>query len=319
MALRILFLGTGPLALPAFQALCDSTEHQVVGLVTQPDRTGRGHHQHVNPLKELATARGLIVLQPDSIKTPESLEQLKQTNAELFVVAAYGQILSNAVLAVPRLGTINIHASLLPKYRGATPIHAAVLNGDAEAGVTIIEIVQKLDAGPMLGKASISILPDETTGQLEQRLAQLAIPLTQQVINEIEQGTVVREIQDETAATHVKKLSKADGLVPWAKAAVEVDRHVRGMQPWPGSFSQLIQPEKPPLRMQILSVKLTEKAVSAHHQAPGTVIATSANEITIRCGSGAVDLVTVQPDGKRPMPVSDFLRGRKVQIGDRFE
>lgn len=319
MSLRILFLGTGPLALPSFQALCDSTEHQVVGLVTQPDRTGRGHHQHVNPLKELAISRGLTVLQPDSIKTPESLENLKQTGADLFVVAAYGQILSNAVLAVPRLGTINIHASLLPKYRGATPIHAAVLNGDTEAGVTIIEIVQKLDAGPMLGKASIPILPEETTGQLEQRLAQLAIPLTQRVVNEIEQGTVVREIQDESAATHVKKLTKADGQTPWAKTATEIDRHVRGMQPWPGSFSQLLQADKPPLRMQILSVKLSAKEVPASHQIPGTVIAVTASELTVRCGSGAVDLITVQPDGKRAMPVSDFLRGRKVQVGDLFQ
>ena len=318
MALRILFLGTGPLALPSFQALCDSTEHQVVGLVTQPDRVGRGHHQHANPLKELAISRGLTVLQPDSIKVPESLENLKKTEADLFVVAAYGQILSNAVLAVPRLGTINIHASLLPKYRGATPIHAAVLNGDQEAGVTIIEIVQKLDAGPMLGKASIPILPEETTGQLEQRLAQLAIPLTQRVINEIEKGTVVREIQDEAAATHVRKLSKSDGQIPWTKSAVEIDRHVRGMQPWPGPFSQLLQPDKPPLRMQILSVKSVNADGPSNPPPAGTVIGVTATELIVQCGAGALNLFTIQPDGKRAMPAADFLRGRKVQVGDTF-
>ncbi|WP_010586276.1 methionyl-tRNA formyltransferase [Schlesneria paludicola] len=317
MALRLLFLGTGPLALPAFQALCDSHEHEVVGLVTQPDRTGRGHHQHLNPLKELANARGLSVLQPVSIKTPESVQALQQTQADLFVVAAYGQILSNAVLAVPRLGTINIHASLLPKYRGATPIHAAVLNGDQDAGVTIIEIVQKLDAGPMLGKAIIPVKSNETTGELEQRLAELAIPLTQRVINEIETGTVERVSQDESLATHVRKLSKSDGLIPWTKSAIEVERHVRGMQPWPGPFSHLHQPGKPPLRLQILAVLPQGDAETySTNSPPGTVIAVTPETLTIRCGENAVQLLTLQPDGKRPMPAADFLRGRKVSVGD---
>lgn len=316
MALRLLFLGTGPLALPAFQALCDSHEHEVVGLVTQPDRTGRGHHQHLNPLKELANSRGLTVLQPASIKSPENVETLKQINADLFVVAAYGQILSNAVLAVPRLGTINIHASLLPRYRGATPIHAAVLNGDNEAGVTIIEIVQKLDAGPMLGKASIPIAPNETTGELEQRLADLAIPLTQRVISEIEAGTVERIVQDESLATHVRKLSKADGLIPWTKSAVDVERHVRGMQPWPGPFSHLHQADKPSLRLQILSVRTQDTSTNSTSPPPGTVIAATPETLTVRCGEGAVDLLTIQPDGKRPMLAADFLRGRKIAIGD---
>ncbi len=314
MTLRILFLGTGPLALPTFQALCDSREHQLVGLVTQPDRTGRGHHQHLNPLKELAVAKGLAVMQPDLIKAPESVDSLRKSEADLFVVAAYGQILSNAVLAVPRRGSINIHASLLPKYRGATPIHAAVLNGDAEAGITIIEIVQKLDAGPMLGQVSTAIQPNETTGQLEQRLADLAIPLTLQVINEIGQGTATRTPQDEALVTHVRKLSKLDGLVPWSKSAVEIEHHVRGMQPWPGPFSHLHQSDKPSLRLQILSVKAVE--IASGPQLPGTVIGVTAQDFTVRCGTGAVTILTLQPDGKRAMPTSDFLRGRKVAVGD---
>ena len=316
MSIRILFLGTGPLALPTFQSLCDSTDHQLVGLVTQPDRTGRGHHLHVNPLKELAVARGVVVLQPDLIKTPESVEALRNTNADLFVVAAYGQMLSNAVLAVPRLGTINVHASLLPRYRGATPIHAAILNGDVEAGVTIIEIVQKLDAGPMLGAVSIPIQPDETTGQLEQRLAQIAVPLTHRVIHQIAEGTATRIPQDDSLVTHVRKLAKTDGLVPWSKSAVEVERHVRGMQPWPGPFTHLHQPDKPPLRLQILSVKLEDHRSSRSDQPAGTVTEVSANDFVVQCGEGAVRLVTLQPDGKRPMPASDFLRGRKLNVGD---
>ena len=318
MSLRILFLGTGPLALPTFQSLCASSEHQLVGLVTQPDRTGRGHHQHVNPLKELALSQGLVVLQPDSIKTPESVEALQKTKADLFVVAAYGQMLSKAVLAVPPLGTINVHASLLPKYRGATPIHAAVLNGDAEAGVTIIEIVQKLDAGPMLGVVRTPIKADETTGQLEQRLAEMAVPLTLQVINEIANGTVQRVAQDESQVTHVRKLSKADGLIPWMKSAVEVERHVRGMQPWPGSFSHLHQPDKPPLRLQIPSVKVDD-VPETQSAAPGSVIEVTSIDIMIQCGQGAIRVTSVQPDGKREMATAEFLRGRKVVSGDVFQ
>ena len=317
MSIRILFLGTGPLALPTFQSLCDSTEHQLVGLVTQPDRTGRGHHQHLNPLKQLATERGLVVLQPDSIKSPESVAGLKATGADLFVVAAYGQMLSNAVLAVPRLGTINLHASLLPKYRGATPIHAAILNGDREAGVTIMEIVQKLDAGPMLGVVKTDIFPQETTSHLEQRLAELAVPLAKQVINQIALGQETRIPQDEAQMTHVRKLCKSDGLVPWQKSALEVERHIRGMQSWPGPFSHLHQTGKPPLRLQILAVETAGESPTATTE-PGTVVAVDANGITVQCGTGTVRLLSVQPDGKRAMPTSDFVRGRKVVIGDKF-
>ena len=316
MSLRILFLGTGPLALPAFQALCDSSEHRLVGLVTQPERSGRGHHQHQNPLKDLALARGLVVMQPDMIKSLESVESLQQTQADLFVVAAYGQILSKAVLAVPRLGTINIHASLLPKYRGATPIHAAVLNGDPEAGVTIIEIEPKLDAGPMLGSVSTPILPDETTGQLERRLADLAVPLTLRVIDEIAEGRAIRTVQDDSQVSHVRKLSKLDGLVPWMKPAIEVERHVRGMQPWPGPFSHLQQPGKPPLRLRILSVKRTESGPESSSHLPGTIVAVTQSDFTVQCAVGTVSIVTLQPDGKRAMPASDFLRGRKIVVGE---
>ncbi len=175
MALRIAFLGTGRLAAPVFQSLCDS-EFTVCGLVTQPDRTGPGHHRHSNPLKSLAEERGIPVLQPQRIKTPDSVESLRQLNAELFVVAAYGQILSREILDMPRLGTINVHASLLPRHRGATPIHAAVLEGDLESGITIIRLVPELDAGPMLGSVRTPIGRKETTGELEARLADLAPP-----------------------------------------------------------------------------------------------------------------------------------------------
>lgn len=317
MSIRIAYFGTGNLAIPSFLALLES-KHQIVGLVTQPDRTGRGHHQHVNPLKAAAVERSIPVLQPDSVKTPEALAALKELKADLFVVAAYGQLLSPDVIQTPRLMTINIHASLLPKYRGATPIHAAVLNGDSETGVTIIQIEPKMDAGPMLGAVRTAIRSDETTGQLEERLSELAIPLLFRVIDEIEAGAIRAVLQDPNQVTRVRKLSKADGRIDWTKSAVEVERHVRGMQPWPGSFSELHQPDRPPLRLQLLSVRVVEQPASAAVK-PGDVLELDANEITICCGTGAVQIVQLQPDGKRAMPAADFLRGRKLVAGDRFE
>jgi methionyl-tRNA formyltransferase len=272
----------------------------------------------LNPLKELALARNLFVLQPELIKSPESVARLQELNIDLCVVAAYGQILSKAVLAIPRLGTINIHSSLLPKYRGATPIHAAVLNGDAISGVTIIELVPKMDAGPILGSVSTPIQAGETTGQLEKRLAELAVPLTLKVINEIADGTVVKIPQDESQVTHVHKLTKLDGLIPWAKSAAEVECHVRGMQPWPSPFSQLCQTNLDPIRLQILSVKPCVEEKISSDQPPGTIVKVTPNDIVVQCGTGAVSILTVQPDGKRAMPTGDFLRGRKVVVGDRF-
>lgn len=317
MTLRIAYFGTGNLALPTFLSLLDG-RHQVVGLVTQPDRTGRGHHQHVNPLKVAATERGIPVLQPDSIKTSDAVAALQQLQADLFVVAAYGQMLSIAVLETPRLGTINIHASLLPKYRGATPIHAAILNGDVETGVTIIQIEPKMDAGPMLGEVRTKILPGETTGQLEERLAELAIPLVFRVIDEIEAGVARPVLQDPDQVTRVKKLTKSDGRIDWNRPAIEVERHVRGMQPWPGPFSELQQLGRPAQRIQILGVQVVplEEPVAGR---PGDVLAVDPTRIMVRCAEHAVQILQLQPDGKRPMAAAEYLRGRKLVSGDRFE
>lgn len=312
MPLKIAFLGTGRLAGPVFEALCQS-DHTICGLVTQPDRSGAGHHRHRNPLKELALEQGIPVLQPVRIKQPESVAALQEWGADLFVVAAYGQILSRAILDMPRLGTINVHASLLPRHRGATPIHATILQGDAEAGITIIRLVPQLDAGPMLGVVRTLVSPQETTGELEERLAALAPGITLEVIAQLEQGTATPQEQDEALATHVGKLTKEDGRIDWTQSAVEVERHVRGMQPWPGPFSILIQPEKAPLRMQFLSVIPVFDESPAE---PGTVVAVSPQSFTVRCGRSAVEVLRVHPDGKKALAAADFLRGRRVQVGD---
>lgn len=314
-ALRIVFLGTGKLAEPVFEALCQS-EHTVCGLVTQPDRTGPGSKKHLNPLKEAALARGMPVLQPERIRNPESVAELQALQPELFVVAAYGQILSKAILDMPRLGTINVHASLLPKYRGATPIHAAVLNGDTEAGVTIIQLVPQLDAGPMLGMVSTPIGAKETTGELEARLAAFAVPLTLDVISKLATGTAHPVEQDHAAATHVGKLTKPDGRIDWSKPAMQVERHLRGMQPWPGPFTTLVTVGKPPLRMQVLDGTVVE---SRSEHRPGTVVAVDTATITVRCGEEALQINRVHPEAKRALSTAEFLRGRAVTVGDRFE
>lgn len=315
MSLRVVFLGTGRLAQPVFEALCQSA-HQVVGLVTQPDRTGPGHHRHRNPLKEFALERRIPVLQPVRIKLPESVQALRELAGDVFVVAAYGQILSREILDLPRLGVINVHASLLPKYRGATPIHATVLNGDAEAGVTIIRLVPELDAGPMLGFARTPLGPDETTGQLEARLAELGAPLTLAVLAQLEAGTAVETMQDATQATHVGKLTKADGRIDWAQPAAVVRRHILAMQPWPGPFTTLHTAGKPPLRLQILQCRVNPAAAGGP---PGQILSVSAEGFSVACGEQSLDVLQVHPDGKRPMSAAEFLRGRPLTTADRCE
>ncbi len=286
------------------------------GLVTQPDRTGPGSKKHVNPLKDAALARGMPVLQPERIRNPEAVAALQALQPELFVVAAYGQILSKAILDMPRLGTINVHASMLPKYRGATPIHAAVFNGDVEAGVTIIQLVPQLDAGPMLGMVSTPIGSRETTGELEARLAALSVPLTLDVISQLVDGTAQAVEQDHAAATHVGKLTKPDGRIDWTKPAIQVERHLRGLQPWPGPFTTLVTEGKPPLRMQVLDGTVVESRATVP---PGLVVSDDAATIIVQCGDGALRIERVHPEAKRPMSTTEFLRGRAVQSGDRFE
>jgi len=319
-------LGTGTFALPTFLALCDS-EHEVVGLATQPDREGRGHHHHEHPMKAAAIARGIPVFQPEQVNLPAALERLRAFDADLFVVAAYGQILSAELLQIPRLGAINLHASLLPKYRGAAPIQFAVLRGETETGVTIFRIEPRLDAGPMLGVVRTPIGPEETSGELEHRLADLAAPLTLQTVAGLERGDIAPLPQDATLVSRAPKLKKTHSEIDWSRTAAQIDCHIRAMQPWPMPFTFLHQPGKPLLRVLVL--KLTRSAggplaetvpvASPPHDArPGDVLPGSSQRLLVRCGDGAVELALVQPAGKRAMTASEFLRGHAIGPGCRF-
>ena len=317
MSLKLVVMGTGRFALPTFVGLCESS-HDVVGLFTQPDRTGKGHHTHVNVMKEAADERGIPVFQPQNINQPEPLAQLRSLGADLAVVAAYGQILSADVLNAPRLGCINLHASLLPKYRGAAPIQYAVRMGEQETGITIFQIEPKLDAGPILGVVSTQIGDKENYGELELRLRDLAVPLAVKVVDQIESGTTKPVTQDATAITKAPRLQKSEGEIDWSKTSRLVDCHVRAMQPWPRPFTFLLLKDQKPLRVLVLEVEDFRDSLPDSDARPGDVFALEGKRIVVTTGDGAVEVMSIQPEGKRAMSTAEFLNGRTISPGARL-
>ena len=314
LGLRLVMMGTGTFALPTFLGLYDTT-HEVVGLFTQPDRTGRGHHRHRNLMKEAAIERGTPVFQPAKANT-DGLDDLRSLNSDLLVVAAYGQILSAELLETPRLGAINLHASLLPKYRGAAPIQYAIRCGETETGVTIFKIEPRLDAGPILGVVKTPIGPKETSGELQERLAELSVPLAKDVIDQIANGTTNPIVQDVSQVTKAPRLKKEEGIVDWTMPADAIGWHVRGMQPWPKASSELHIPDYKPLRVILLDVETVDGIPDAK---PGTARQTDGGELLVQAGDdNAIRIVRLQPENKKPMAVAEFLNGRMVPAGSRF-
>ena len=327
MALRLVMMATGGFALPTFLALLEHG-HMVVGLFTQPDRTGRGHHRHVNPLKELALERGVPVLKPEKANTPQAIESLAALAPDLCVVAAYGQILSPALLAVPHLGAINVHASILPKYRGAAPIQTAILEGEAETGVTIFQIEPKLDAGPMLAVGRTPIGPRETAGELESRLAILGAELTLQIVDQLARGTAQPIVQDATQASRAPRLKKENGRIDWNRSPRQIDCLVRAFQPWPMAYSTLVMREQKEgetgssraLRLIVLEVApVGSQSPSESNAVPGTVLAAENKQLVVQAAGGAIEIRRLQPEGKRAMTAGEFLAGYPARAGDRFE
>lgn len=318
MPLRLVMMGTGRFALPVFRSLYESP-HTVAGLFTQPDRTGRGHHRHVNPLKELAEKHGTPVFQPAKINVADGVESLRTLDADVAVVAAYGQILSAEVLKTPRLGCINLHASLLPKYRGAAPIHYAILNGETETGVSIFQIEPKLDAGPILGIGKTAIGPKETTGDVEARLAELAIPLTLNVLDDLEHGTTKPIVQESAGVTLAPTMQKSFGRIDWSQSAVRIANHVRAMQPWPGSFTFFAKSGSKSLRVILTDVEtVTDYKPAIENADPGVIVSVDGKRIIIQTGDGLLEIRQLRPEGKREMAAAEFLNGHALQPGDRF-
>ena len=327
--MRLVMMGTGLFAEPTFEALLASS-HTVVGLVTQPDRvagaergstrqTGRG-------MKAIAQKHGVPVLQPESINTPEGVAALQALQPDLLAVAAYGQILSRDVLAVPPHGGINVHASLLPKYRGAAPIAWAIYHGETHTGVTIIKMSVSLDAGDMLAQEVIDIGPEETAGDVEARLAPLGARLALHVIEQIQNGTVQGRKQDPSQVTKAPKLKKEHGLIDWRRTVVEVCSQIRAMQPWPTAYTFFHRQDKPPVR--VIITRAVPGGVGAFGLGPsgpaaGMMFARSGAppELIAWAGKehpGGVRILELQPAGKRRMTAEEFLRGHKLQEGDRF-
>jgi methionyl-tRNA formyltransferase len=319
--MRIVMMGTGLFAEPTFEALLASS-HEVVGLATQPDRergqvrgstrqTGRG-------MKEIALAVGVPVYQPESINTPEGVAKLRELQPDLLVVAAYGQILSRDVLSVPPIGGINVHASLLPKYRGAAPIAWAIYHGETETGVTIIRMSTALDAGDMLAQESVAIGPDETAGEVEARLAPIGARLALQVVEQVRAGTAQGRKQDPALVTKAPKLTKEHGAVDWHRPGRAVCNHIRAMQPWPTAYTFWHRLDQKPLRL-ILHRATWRPAGPGEETTPGMILGEEGDlsKLGVMAGEGTVvEVLELQPDGKRRMPAADFQRGRRPRPGD---
>lgn len=312
--LRLLFFGTPEFAVPSLDVLLGSA-HAVVGVVTQPDRPkGRGHQVVAPPVKRLAQERGVPVWQPTRLKDEEWLDAMRGLAPDLGVVAAYGRILPDALLALPRLGMINVHASLLPSWRGASPVHRAVMAGDRETGVSIMRVVTELDAGPVLTTSARPIGDEETSAEVERDLARIGASLLLPAIAAIEGGTAVETPQDHSRATFAPRLTKDEGTVDWARPARVVHNHVRGLQPWPLASSWIGG-----TRLLLLRSRPVDEPIAATFLGPGTVLGASGGRLVVECGGRtAIELLEVQPEGRRSMAVRDFLAGHRLAPGARF-
>ena len=308
--MRIVFMGTPDFAVGSLQALCESGKHEILAVVTQPDRPkGRGNKLLQTPVKEYALAQGLTVYQPQKVKTPEFVELLHELQPELIVVAAFGQFLSKEILELPKYGCINVHASLLPKYRGAAPIQYAIIKGEKESGVTIMQMDIGMDTGAMLDKVVVPIAENTTMGELHDALREQGATLLLQVIDKIAAGTAVAEPQDNEQATYATLLDRSMEHIDWSKTAQEVHNLIRGFNPAPSTFTKLPNGKS----LKIWGSKITDKSSTA---AAGTVIETGKHSFFVACGEGVLEITEVQPESKKRMPAQVFLNGRGVHEGD---
>ena len=316
MPLKIVLMGTGEFAVPPFRALLDSP-FEIVGVLTQPDKTGRGHHQHVNPVKELAVAKSVPVFQPERVNRPEMLETLRSLQADVFVVAAYGQILKPELLAIPRLGAFNLHGSLLPRYRGAAPVQYAIWKGDFITGVTIFQIEPALDSGPIVGLVETPIDDGETSGELMLRLADLSVPLTLDVLRQLDEGTAVFMPQDASQVTLAPKIPREAGVIDWSKSTLEIDCHIRAMQPWPKASSVLQRRDQAPLRCIVSQVSVLIEDDAMPRGEPGNV-REDQGRLLVATGDGWLEILKLQPEGRKTVDGRSFLNGYPLADGDSF-
>lgn len=305
--MKIVFMGTPDFAVGALESLVEAG-HDVVAVVTQPDKPkGRGKEMQQTPVKACAVKHNIEVFQPVKIKTPEAVEVLKGYGADLFVVAAFGQILSKEILDMPKYGCVNIHASLLPKYRGAAPIQWAILDGEKETGVTIMQMNEGLDTGDMLTKVVVPIEDTDTGESLFDKLAEAGAKLLIETIPQIEAGTLKPEPQDDSVSTYAKMIKKEMGLIDWKKEAVVLERLVRGMNSWPSAYTHF--------QGKTLKVWEAEVETCETEAVPGSVVEVTKNSIKVQTGKDLLVLKQIQLEGKKRMDVTAFLLGYKVETG----
>jgi methionyl-tRNA formyltransferase len=303
----VLFMGTPEFAAPTLQALLDS-RHDLRAVVTQPDKpAGRGRRLSAPKVKQLALAHEIPCLQPTALNDPTVEDALSALEPEVIVVAAYGKILPPSILNIPPMGCINVHASLLPKYRGAAPIQWAIINGETETGITIMLMDEEMDHGPILLQRPVPILPDETAGELHDRLAALGPPCLLEALEGLEAGSLTPRTQDHAEATYAPMLSKEDGRLDWSEPAERVVNRVRGVTPWPGATTSL---GGEPIKVWRASASSAEASGR-----PGEVVAVGEDGLTVACGRGALRIVELQVAGRRRMAAASFLRGYPVAPG----
>lgn len=316
--MQIIMFGTGPFAVPTFLALLAS-RHEVPLLVTRPvANAGNRRKSSENPTRDAGVKAGLEIFEPADINDPAAIEKLTRYQADLFVVCDYGQILSKDCLAATRCGGINLHGSLLPKYRGAAPINWAIYHGEKELGVTVIHMSSKLDAGNCITKAALARGENETAGEVEPRLAELGVQPVLDAIAQIadwDGESPLGAPQDPALATKAPRLQKRDGLIDWNRPAESIRNQILAFQPWPGSFTNWTPPNKSALRLIVHQATVVKGDAQL---APGQVAACDNQQLRVQTGQDQLAIDRLQPAGKKPMPIADFLRGYRPQLGDQL-
>lgn len=311
--LRIVFMGTPELAAVSLQALIASRLFEIAGAVTQPDQPkGRGLKLQASPVKEIAQHANLPILQPERARDENFIQQLAALQPELIAVAAYGQILPKAILDLPGFGCLNVHTSLLPKYRGAAPIQHSILNGDSETGVTIMKMDAGLDTGDILTQEKTPISPSDNSQTLHDRLAEIGASLLVRTIPDFVAGKIQPHPQPSEGVTYASKIKKQDGQIDWAQPARGIWNRVRAMVPWPGAFTHLSEPSQPQL------LKIWQAEPVERRGEPGTVLQADRSGIIIGCGSGALKILVLQREGGRRMNAADFLAGHPLRAGQKL-
>lgn len=307
--MRIVFIGTGEIGVPVLRSLLSSQEHVLAGVVTQPDKpVGRAQHIEAPPIKSALAGNNLPILQPERIKRDEAVGRIRDLAPDAIVVMAYGQILPRSVLEIPRVACLNLHASLLPRHRGAAPIQAAILAGDRESGITVMYMDEGLDTGDVLLQSRLEIARNETGESLHDRLGQIAPGALQEALAQLQRGTAARIPQDSSAATYAPRLQRGDGCIDWTESAALIERKIRAFNPWPGAFTLIADSSDKPRKLKIFSASIVDFSGR-----PGKTSMVE-RELVITAGKGALSLGEVQLEGKRRMKAIEFLRGHPLIV-----